>query len=170
MSAFINARALYAAGFDRATVEALLQVNRDLEAAEADVVTAQTTADTGVANAATAQADLEANNVTVEDLSHIKWSDSSGVWPADDSDDHVLTFKRQGATIATHTIRAVFTQSSGNWTVTSQAETGEATVETITGSGGKDAKATVVHTASGIIGKVSLLSVNQSSTGGAPSK
>ena len=127
------------------------------------IATAQTAADT-------AQTDLEANNVTVEGLSQQKWTDSAGTWPADDSDDHVLSFLRSGSSIATHTIRAVFTQSTGNWTVTSQAETGEATVETITGSGGKDSKAVVSHTGSGIVGKVTLQSLDQSAAGGAPSK
>ncbi len=142
----------------------------DLVAAQAAIITAQAAADAAQTDADTAQTDLEANNVTVESLSQLKWSDAAGVWPADDSDDHVLTFRRQGTSIATHTIRAVFTQSSGNWTVTSFVETGEATVETITGSGGKDAKAVVSHTASGVIGKVTLQSVNQSAVGASPSK
>ena len=144
--------------------------NTDITSVDRNAAAAQLAADNAASDAATAQAALETNNVTVEDLSQIKWSDSAGVWPADDSDDHVLTFKRQGSTIATHTIRAVFTQSTGNWTVTSQAETGEATVDTITGSGGKDAKAVVVHSASGILGKVTVQSINQSATGGSPSK
>lgn len=167
---FINARHLYDLGFSRPVVEELIQLTRNADAAAVAAAAAQSDATTGIANAASAQADLETNNVTVENLTQTKWSDSAGVWPADDSDDHVLTFKRQGSTIATHTIRAVFTQSSGNWTVTSQAETGEATVETITGSGTQDAKAVVSHTASGIIGKVTLVSISQSAAGGAPSK
>lgn len=135
-----------------------------------NVLAANTTASAASTAAATAQSDLETNNVSVEDLSQIKWSDSSGVWPADDSDDHVLTFTRQGSTIATRTIRAVFTQSSGNWTVTSVGTSGEATTVSITGSGGKDAKAVVTHTGSGIKGKVTLQSINQSASGASPSK
>ncbi len=138
--------------------------------AQDDADTAQTTANTGVTNAATAQTDLEANNVTVESLSQLEWTDSAGVWPADSTSDHVLSYQRQLSAIATHTIRVVFVQSTGNFTVTSQAETGEATVETITGSGGKDAKGVVSHTASGIIGKVTAQAVDQSSSGGSPSK
>ena len=130
---------------------------------DATIAIAQTSANT-------AQTDLEANNVSVESLSQLEWSDSSGTWPSDSSTDHVLSFKRDGTEIATHTIRVVFTQSTGDFTVTSQAETLEATVETITGSGGRDAKGVVSHTASGIIGKVTAQAVNQASSGGSPSK
>ena len=135
-----------------------------------NAATAQTQANTGVTNAATAQTALELNNVTVQDLFITKWSDSAGTWPADDSDDLVLTFLRQGSSIATHTIRFVFTQSTGNWTVTDLSETGEATVETITGSGGKDAKAVISHTGSGVIGKITAQALDQSGAGASPSK
>jgi len=122
------------------------------------------------AAAATAQTDLEVNNVSVESLSQLAVSDSAGVWPADSTTDHVLTFKRQGVSIATHTIRSVFTQSTGFWTVTSHAETLEATTEVISGSGGRDAKAVVTHTGSGIIGKVTIQATDQSSATTSPSK
>ena len=128
------------------------------------IATAQTAADT-------AQTALELNNVTVESLSQLVTADAAtSTWPADSTTDHVLEFKRQLVTIATHTIRAVFTQSTGLWTVTSFAETLEATVETITGSGGSDAKAVVSHTGSGIIGKVTLQATDPGVAGTSPSK
>ncbi len=138
--------------------------------AQTDIITSQTTADTGVTNAATAQTALELNNVTVESLSQSVVSDTSGNWPADFTTDHVLSFKRQGVEIATHTIRAVWDQGDVDFTLTSQAESGEATVETFTGSGGADAKAVVSHTGSGIIGKVTANSTNTSGTSTSPSK
>ena len=130
----------------------------------------QTNANTAQLTADAAQADLELKNVAVESLSQLAVSDSAGVWPADSTSDHILLFKRQGVTIATHTIRSVFTQSTGFWTVTSHAETGEATIEVISGSGGRDAKAVVTHTGSGIIGKVTIQATDQSSATTSPSK
>ncbi len=181
-------RGLYDAGLNKVTIDQLLALDSSADSAQGDADAAQTTADGAVTdasdaqatadaaqtdatsaltNAATAQTDLEANNVSVENLSQIKWTDSAGTWPADDSDDHVLSFKRQGVEIATHTIRAVFTQATGVWTVTSQAESGETTVETISGSGSSEAKAVISHTGSGIIGKVTLFALDQSTAGGA---
>ncbi len=126
--------------------------------------------DTAQTDITTAEADILTNNVTVESLSQLEWSDSSSVWPGDSTTDHVLSFKRAGVEISTHTIRSAFTQSTGDFTVTSQAETGEATVETITGSGGRDAKGVVSHTGSGIIGKVTMQAIDQGVAGGSPSK
>lgn len=119
----------------------------------------------------TAETDIVANNVAAEDVNFSWWTDTSGTNPAGDpTKDLIVTFKRQGSTIATRTIRGALNSATGNITITDQANSGDACTVTITGSGTPDGKAVIQHDDSGVIGKATFSIADISASGGSPSK
>lgn len=127
--------------------------------------------DTTNTEVAAAEADIVTNNVTAEDVNFSWWTDTSGTNPAGNpTKDLIVTFKRQGSTIATRTIRGALNSATGNITITDQANSGDDCTVTITGSGTPDGKAVVQHDDSGVIGKATFSIADISASGGSPSK
>lgn len=165
MSTFLNSRTLYALGFDRATVEALLQVNRDVVTAQADATAAQTTANTGVTNAATAQttantgvtnaatAQTSANNAAAYAVSvpnGAVWNAdaATGTAPAGDPTVDIITtfYDKAQASVAVRTLRGTLTSAAGTIAVTNVSSSGLTTSYVLVNDGTESVQAQITVT------------------------
>ena len=131
-----NVRHLYWAGLSKPAVDALLSV--------------ETTANTGVTNAATAQTQANYSGYRGVGESVVFKTDASGTQPANGTTaDLIAVFlDESGAQIATRTLRGTYATATDTITVTAQANTGETTTYSVSGDGTASPSAVVTHTAS----------------------
>jgi len=152
----LNARLLRAAGLSQASVQALMDVEKDLTQNVTDTATAQT------------QADLSGH--TGVGMNFVWHTDDTGTQPPNnDTRDLIATFyDEDGNSIATRTLRGTYTQAADTIAVTAQATSGEATTYTLIDDGTASVQAIVTHTASNKKTTLSWSFVDETVAGGVP--
>lgn len=153
-------------------VEYLRRVDEDLTSTDATATGADATATSATTAASTAQSTADTANTTANSALNIAktvgvgeafiWTTSNaGAYPAGNpTKDLVVTFYRDGSSVATRTLRGTLTSGTGSITVADQANTGEATTISIVNNTSTNVRVFVTHTASKQIAAVSFTSLN----------